>query len=101
MTSETPRTIPTDPDTGELAGAIGQRGYRWMAPSTDSPPATPFADYANEHTYAGEPTGETADGADLGIGGIGFGIGRCECPGHRQLHDGVREANRRSWGEGT
>lgn len=100
MTSETPRTIPTDPDAGELADAIG-RGYRWMAPSTDSPPCAPFTDYATEHTYAGEPAAETADGADVGIGGIGFGIGRCDCPGHRRIRDDVREANRRSSGEGA
>lgn len=101
MTSETHRTRNTDPDPGELAGAIGERGYRWMAPGTDAPPPASFTNYATEHTYAGEPSAETADGADVGLGGIGFGIGRCDCPGHRQLRQEVREANRRSSGEGA
>ncbi|MFE5673827.1 hypothetical protein ACFQ7B_00445 [Streptomyces erythrochromogenes] len=105
MTSETPRsrTSPTNPKAAELATAIGQRGHRWLAPDADTPPRPPFTEYATEHTYAGEPDAETADGADVGIGtvGIGFGIGRCDCPIHSRIRAEVREANRRSSGDAT
>lgn len=101
MTSETPRTRPTDPGPGELAGAIGNRGHRWLAPDTDTAPRPPFTNYATERTYAGEPTAETADGADLGTGGIGFGIGRCDCVVHSRTREDVTEANRSSSGENS
>lgn len=103
MTSETPRTSPMTPEAAELATAIGQRGHRWLAPDPGAPPRAPFTDYATEHTYAGEPDAETADGADVGTGtvGIGFGIGECDCPTHIRIRDELREANRRSSGEGA
>ncbi|MFZ3547691.1 hypothetical protein ACODT3_19150 [Streptomyces sp. 4.24] len=102
MNGETHRTQPTDPGTAQRAAAIAERGHRWLAPDEDPPtaPPEPFTSYLTEHTYAGEPSSESADGADLGMGTVGIGIGACDCPTHARasLRDEVKEANRRSSG---
>ncbi|MGW1772510.1 hypothetical protein [Streptomyces sp. NPDC002104] len=87
MTNENPRTSPISPPATEPATAI--RGHRWLAPDQDPP----FTQYATELVLAGEPDGESADGADTGTGIVG--IGRCDCVTHTRIRDDVDRANHR------